>query len=222
MNILIADDDERILRMLKDYLEFNKYTVITANNGEEAINYFKSTSNIDLIILDVMMPIYDGWIVCKEIRKSSNVPIIMLTAKDSDLDELFGFDIGVDDYISKPFNIALLLARVKRLLKDKTNNEVKNNLLQFKEISIDLDKHAAFIDKNFVDLSPKEYELLLYMMNNINIAIRRESFVSNVWGSDYYGDTRTLDTHINRLRIKLGSYAKYIKTVRGYGYKIGE
>lgn len=218
MKILVADDDERILELLSHYLKFNGYDVITAKDGQEAIENYKY-NEVNLIILDVMMPIYDGWIVCKEIRKTSNVPIIMLTAKDSDLDELFAFDIGVDDYISKPFNMPLLLARINRLLKPKFNN---SDVLNYEEIVVDKVKHTVKINECNIELNPKEYELLVYFINNVNITISRETILSRIWGGDYFGDTRTVDTHINRLRNKLGSYAKYLKTVRGYGYKLGE
>lgn len=221
MKILVADDDERILRLLSDYLSFNNYEVIKATDGKEALEIFNS-NNIDLIILDVMMPIYDGWIVCKEIRKKSNVPIIMLTAKDSDLDQLFGFDIGADDYVSKPFNIDLLLARVKRLLKTNSISEIESKNLFFKGIKIDEEKHLVNIDDKNIDLSPKEYDLILYFMKNLNKAIYRETLLNVIWGNEYFGDTRTVDTHINRLRNKLGSYAIYLKTVRSFGYKLGE
>lgn len=220
MKILVADDDERILRLLSDYLIFNKYEVVTAIDGEEALEKFKE-NDFDLIILDVMMPIYDGWIVCKEIRKQSQVPIIMLTAKDSDLDQLFGFDIGVDDYVSKPFNIALLLARINRLLKNK-NEDNKTENLCFKGIEVIEENHIVKIDEDVIELSPKEYELLVYFMKNLERVISRDTLLRVIWGGDYFGDTRTVDTHINRLRNKLKSYATYLKTVRGFGYKLGE
>lgn len=220
MKILVADDDERILRLLSDYLIFNKYEVVTAIDGEEALEKFKE-NYFDLIILDVMMPIYDGWIVCKEIRKQSQVPIIMLTAKDSDLDQLFGFDIGVDDYVSKPFNIALLLARINRLLKNK-NEDNKTENLCFKGIEVIEENHIVKIDEDVIELSPKEYELLVYFMKNLERVISRDTLLRVIWGGDYFGDTRTVDTHINRLRNKLKSYAAYLKTVRGFGYKLGE
>lgn len=217
MRILIADDDERILKLLSDYLTFNGYVVITAQNGRDAIEKFQSCQ-IDLVILDVMMPIFDGWAVCKKIRKTSDVPIIMLTAKDSDLDELFGFEIGVDDYISKPFNIALVLARIKRLIKP----DKKNNLLSYKGIEIDELKHTVKIDQSIIELNPKEYAMLIYFLKNINIAVSRDTLLSRIWGDEYFGDTRTVDTHINRLRNKLGKYSDCLKTIRGYGYKLGE
>lgn len=220
MKILIADDDERISRLINDFLTHGGYEVKIANDGEEALNLFK-TFDFDLIILDVMMPVYDGWIVCKEIRKTSNVPIIMLTAKDSDLDELFGFEIGADDYMSKPFNIALLMARIKRLLKDKANI-ISKSIMTFKNITIDTEKHLVTIDNNNVELSPKEYELLVYFINNVSKVISRETLLRIIWGGEYFGDTRTVDTHINRLRNKLGDSSIYLKTVRSFGYKFGE
>ncbi|ACD22532.1 MULTISPECIES: response regulator transcription factor [Clostridium] len=220
MKILIADDDERILRLLSDFFRFNKYEVVIVTDGEQALEKFKSQI-FDLIILDVMMPIYDGWIVCKEIRKTSSVPIIILTAKDSDLDELFGFDIGADDYVSKPFKIELLLARVKRLLKNN-NIKAKNNILNFKGIEVDQDKHLVKLDNRLIDLSPKEYELLIYFINNVNRVINRETLLRVIWKEEYLGDTRTVDTHINRLRNKLEYYAVDLRTIRGFGYKLGE
>lgn len=220
MKILIADDDERILRLLSDYLSFNKFTVVTVTDGQKALENFNE-DEFDLVILDVMMPIYDGWIVCKEIRKKSDVPIIMLTAKDSDLDQLFGFDIGADDYVAKPFNIALLLARIKRLLKSVEVDKQLERLV-FKGIEIKEDNHIVKIDNENVELSPKEYELLLHFMKNINRVMGRESLLRVVWGDEYFGDTRTVDTHINRLRNKLGGYASDLRTVRGFGYKLGD
>lgn len=220
MNILIADDDERILRLLKDFLTHEGYNITTVTDGEMAIYSFKE-HNYDLVILDVMMPIYDGWIVCKEIRKTSEVPIIMLTAKDSDLDQLFGFEIGVDDYIPKPFNIALVIARVKRLLKTKAVLSEKT-LLTYNNIIINTDEHVVLINEENVALNPKEYELLNYFINNINRVISRDTLLRVIWDDEYLCDTRTVDTHINRLRNKLGDSAKYIKTVRGFGYKMGD
>ncbi len=217
MKILVADDDERILRLIADYLTFNKFQVITATDGKLALENFDDT--VDLVILDVMMPIYDGWIVCKEIRKISEVPIIILTAKDSDLDELFAFDIGVDDYVSKPFNIALLLARVNRLLKSKISKAVS---IVYKGIEVDEESHMVKIDGKEKELNPKEYELLLYFIKNVNKVVSRETLLRVIWDEDYFGDTRTVDTHISRLRNKLEDYNKYLKTIRGFGYKFGE
>lgn len=220
MNILVADDDERILRLLSDYLTFNKFQVTTVLDGASAIEEFKK-GDYQLVILDVMMPKYDGWVVCKEIRKISDVPVIILTAKDSDLDELFAFDIGADDYVSKPFNIALLLARVKRLLKNTSNKDEKEALV-YKEIEVDDEQHLVKIHGEIIEVSPKEYELLVYFLRNKNKAINRETLLRMVWGDEYFGDTRTVDTHINRLRNKLGEYASDLKTVRSFGYKLGE
>lgn len=220
MKILVADDDERILRLLSDYLGFKGFEVVTATDGKLALEMFER-EKIDLIILDVMMPIYDGWIVLKEIRKKSNVPIVMLTAKDSELDELFGFDMGADDYISKPFNISVVLARVTRLLKT-SNAEEKENILIFKDIEVLEENHLVKIKNESVILSPKEYELLVYFMKNVNRVISRETLLRVIWGGEYFGDTRTVDTHINRLRNKLEDNAIYLKTIRGFGYKLGE
>lgn len=220
MKLLVADDDERILRLIADYFKHYNYQVTVAMDGGQALEAF-NREDFDLVILDVMMPIYDGWIVCKEIRKKTNVPVIILTARDSDLDELFGFEIGADDYVSKPFNLALLLARVKRLLK---RGEVKEdlNMTIYKEFSIEEDKHIATFKGVELDLNPKEYELLIYFINNKDKVISRETLLRVVWGDEYYGDTRTVDTHINRLRNKLGEGANYLKTIRGFGYKLGE
>ena len=220
MKILVADDDERITRLLKDFLTHENYEVEIANDGEEALSLFK-LNHFDLVVLDVMMPIYDGWVVCKEIRKTSNIPVIILTAKDSDLDELFGFEIGADDYVSKPFNIVLLIARIKRLLKDKDlNSDV--NILNFNNIEIDLEKHTVKIDNNIIELNPKEYDLLVYFIKNIGKVTSRETLLRIIWGESYFGYTRTVDTHINRLRNKLGNYSGYLKTIRSFGYKFGE
>ncbi|KMT20982.1 response regulator transcription factor [Clostridium cylindrosporum] len=218
MRILVADDDERIVRLITDFLTHQGYIVESASNGEEALELFEK-GTFDLIILDIMMPIYDGWVVCKEIRKTSNVPIIILTAKDSDLDELFGFEIGADDYVSKPFNIALLVARIKRLLKDSSSN--KSQVI-FKDIEIDLEKHIVKVGGIVTPLSPKEYELLVYFIQNLEKVISRDTLLRVIWSDDYFGDTRTVDTHINRLRNKLGNCSKYLKTVRSFGYKLGE
>ncbi|MEG0371619.1 MAG: response regulator transcription factor [Clostridium sp.] len=217
MNILVADDDERILRLLNDFLTFKGYTVFTAANGKEALDKFNEM-DFDLVILDVMMPIYDGWVVCKEIRRISNTPIIMLTCKDSDIDQLFGFEIGIDDYITKPFNIELVAARVQRLLK-KNDDSL---MLSYKNINIDLKKHKVLIDDIEIILSPTEYKLLIYFMKNIEIVISRDTLLQVIWSDEYFGDTRTVDTHINRLRNKLSNSSNYLKTIRGFGYKLGE
>lgn len=218
--ILIADDDERILRMLKDFLSFNGFKVITASDGKQALETFDE-NEIELILLDVMMPVYDGWIVCREIRKKSNVPIIMLTAKDSDMDQLFAFDMGVDDYVSKPFNVSLLLARMKRLLKNATVPQ-SDGKLRFKDIEVDTIQHSIRIAGVSKEFSPKEFELIEYFIRNKNKVISREVLFKVIWEGEYYGDTRTVDTHINRLRNKLGESASYLKTVRGFGYKLEE
>lgn len=218
MKILIADDDERILKLLEDFLSHQGYEITTATDGKMALEHFKN-NEFNLVILDIMMPIYDGWFICKEIRKTSTVPVIILTAKDSDLDELLGFEIGADDYISKPFNIALLVARVKRLLKTSIES---SSLLTFKEIEIDMDRHIVKINNSEINLTPKEFELLVYFINNLNIVISRDTLLRVIWNDEYFGDTRTVDTHINRLRNKLEPVSQYLHTVRGFGYKFGD
>lgn len=223
LNILVAEDDIRIQRLLSDFLKQEKYNVITANDGEEALERFKN-EDISLVILDVMMPIYDGWHVCKEIRKNSNVPILILTAKDSDLDELFGFDIGADEYISKPFNPMLLIARVKNLLKRSDINETndkKQNLLTYHDIILNLDSKNIVIGNEIIELKAKEYDLIYLFMKNKERVFDRDKLLDIIWGYDYEGDPRTVDTHINRLRKKLGQKSNMLKTIRGLGYKFG-
>lgn len=229
LNILVAEDDLRILRLISDFLKNDNYNVYQATNGKEALDIFKK-EKISLVILDIMMPIYDGWHVCKEIRKESDIPILILTAKDSDSDELFGFDSGADEYISKPFNPVLLLARVKNLLKrlDRQNHikenldeKQKTNLLNYEDISIDVDNKLMIINNETIELKPKEYDLIVLFIKNKGRLFERENLLDLVWGYDYLGDPRTLDTHINRLRNKLGEESYLLKTVRGFGYKFG-
>lgn len=223
INILVAEDDTRILRLISDFLKKENYKVHTASNGEEALQIFEK-ENISLVILDIMMPIYDGWHVCKEIRKTSSVPILILTAKDRDIDELFGFDIGADEYISKPFNPVLLMARVKNLLKrvEVVSNEAKNeNTLEYEYIVINLDTKIMKIEGKEIELKPKEYDLIVLFIKNKERIFERYNLLDLVWGYDYTGDPRTLDTHINRLRNKLGQKAYLLKTIRGFGYKFG-
>lgn len=234
INILVAEDDKRILRLIADFLKKESYNVFTAENGQDALEIFIEES-ISLVILDIMMPIYDGWHVCMEIRKKSDIPVLILTARDSDLDELKGFDIGADEYISKPFNPKLLMARVKNLLKRvEPNNLLKNessanlkdnlhnkNILCYEDVCIDLEEKLMKIDSQTIELKPKEYDLIVLFIKNKNRLFERENLLDLVWGYDYLGDPRTLDTHINRLRNKLGSKAHLLKTIRGFGYKFG-
>lgn len=220
INILVAEDDLRILRLVSDFLRKETYKVFSAKDGAEAINFFNQ-ENIDLVILDIMMPIYDGWQVCKKIREKSEVPILMLTAKDRDIDELVSFDMGADEYISKPFNPMLLIVRVKNLLK-RVQIEDKKKVIKYKDIILELDNHIIEVNKEKVELTHKEYEILLLFMKNKRRIYNRENIIDLIWGYDYEGDARTVDTHITRLRRKLGKDASFIKNIRGFGYRFGE
>lgn len=215
--ILIADDEELIRKLVKDFLKKEGFYIVEAEDGKKALDIFSKDQNFDMIIIDVMMPEFDGWAVCREIRKISSIPIIMLTAREQESDELFGFQLGADEYITKPFSLNILCARVQSLLK-RTERST-NNLLKFPHIEIDEIKHYATVKGEEVDLSPKEFELLIYMAKNKGIALSRNQILDGVWGYDYFGDARTVDTHIKRLRIKLGKENEFIKTVRGVGYR---
>lgn len=215
MNILMIEDESRLRKLVYDYLKKENFTLIEAEDGEIGLELFYE-NNIDLILLDVMLPKLDGWTVCREIRNTSRVPIIMLTARGEEIDQLFGFELGVDDYLTKPFSPKILIARIHALLK-RYNKE--NTKLEFGNIIIDSNAHEVSLDGLILDLSPKEYDLLLYFTQNLNIALSREQILNHVWGYDYFGDERTVDTHIKRLRLKLASESDYIKTIRGVGYK---
>jgi DNA-binding response OmpR family regulator len=219
--ILVVDDELLIRKLVTDFLKKQGYSAIEADDGKKAMELFEREDNIDLIILDVMLPEYDGFTVCREIRKKSKVPIIMLTARGEEFDEVFGLDIGADEYISKPFSPNVLIARVNAVLR-RTVVEDNKNIKKFKGLTIDHSAHQVSIDEAIVDLSPKEYELLTYLSENYGKALSREQILDKVWGYDYYGDLRTVDTHINRLRIKLNQKSDYIQTVRGYGYRFEE
>lgn len=216
--ILIVDDEQRIRKLLRDYLIRDGYTVYEASNGRQALDIFNSESNIALIILDVMMPEMDGWQVCSEIRKTSKVPIIMLTAKSDERDELRGFELGVDEYVTKPFSPRTLSARVNAILR-RTLGTAAEKTLEAGGIVMDKSAHIVTIDGEQVDLSFKEFELLQYFMENNGVALSRERILNSVWNYDYYGDARTIDTHVKKLRSKIGSKASLIKTVWGIGYK---
>lgn len=219
VNILVADDDLRILRLINDFLKLEEFNVYKAENGKEAIELFEK-ENISLAILDIMMPIVDGWDVCKHIKSKSDIPVLILTAKDSDIDELFGFDIGADEYISKPFNPKLLIARVKNLLK-RVNSLKEKQIFKYEDIVLQLNNNVIRIREKEIELTPIEYELMFIFLNNIGISLKKEKLLDIVWGYDYYGDPRTLDTHITRLRKKLGSQSELIKNIRGFGYIFG-
>ena len=216
--ILIVDDEQRMRKLVRDYMMREGYVVMEASNGRQALEIFHSDAKVSLIILDVMMPEMDGWQVCAEIRKTSKIPIIMLTAKSDERDELRGFELGVDEYVTKPFSPRTLAARVNAILRRTMGNAVEKNL-SADGIEMDKSAHIVTIDGQPVDLSFKEFELLQYFMENNGIALSRERILNSVWNYDYYGDARTIDTHVKKLRSKLGDKASLIKTVWGIGYK---
>jgi two-component system, OmpR family, response regulator ResD len=217
LKILVVDDESRMRKLVSDFLSKKDYEVLEAENGEQAVDIFFQNKNISLIILDVMMPKMDGWQVCREIRKYSKVPIIMLTAKSDEKDELLGFELGVDEYISKPFSPKILVARVEAILR-RTN--VVEDVLTVGGITLDLEAHQVKIDGQPIELSYKEFELLTYFVKNKGVALSREKILNNVWNYDYFGDARTIDTHVKKLRSKLGDKGDYIKTIWGMGYKL--
>ena len=223
LKILVVDDESRMRKLVKDFLTRAGYQVLEAQDGEEAVDTFYSTKGINLLVLDVMMPKMDGWEVVKEIRKVSKVPIIMLTAKDQEQDELLGFELGVDEYISKPFSPKILVARVEAILR-RTGQSNPDEVLSAGGIVIDKAAHQATVDGKTMDLSFKEFELLTYFLENEGIALSREKILNSVWNYDYFGDARTIDTHVKKLRSKMGDKGEYIKTVWGMGYKfeVGE
>lgn len=216
--ILVVDDESRMRKLVKDFLARQGYTVLEAADGMEAMDYFYADKDIALIILDVMMPKMDGWQVCREIRMHSKVPIIMLTARSEERDELQGFDLGVDEYISKPFSPKILVARVEAILR-RTGQDTAENILSAGGIVIDKAAHQATVDGEPMELSFKEFELLTYFLENEGIALSREKILNSVWNYDYFGDARTIDTHVKKLRSKMGEKGEYIKTVWGMGYK---
>ena len=218
--ILVVDDEQRMRTLIKDFLEQKGYRILQAKDGEEALEIFDiEKDSVSLIILDVMMPKLDGWSVLRQIRQTSEIPIIMLTARGEEQDELFGFELGVDEYISKPFSPKILVARVEAILKrgKDLENSKDNNIKS--GIEIDDKARTVTVDGKNVDMSLREYELLKYLLDNIGIALSRDKILNNVWNYDYYGDSRTIDSHIKKIRHKLGKKGKYIKTVRGIGYK---
>ena len=218
LKILVVDDESRMRKLVKDFLTKKNFQVLEAGNGEEAMDIFYEEKDIAQIILDVMMPKMDGWEVCREIRKNSKVPIIMLTARSDERDELLGFDLGVDEYISKPFSPKILVARVEAILR-RTGQSNPEDVLSAGGIVIDKAAHLATVDGNPMELSFKEFELLTYFLENEGIALSREKILNSVWNYDYFGDARTIDTHVKKLRSKMGDKGEYIKTVWGMGYK---
>jgi two-component system response regulator ResD len=217
LKILVVDDEQRMRKLVKDFLIKKNFEVLEAGDGEEAVEIFFENKDIALLILDVMMPKMDGWEVCREIRQYSEVPIIMLTAKGEEKDELLGFDLGVDEYISKPFSPKILVARVEAILRRA--NALGDGEIEIAGITIDQAAHEVRIDGKIIELSFKEFELLTYFVNNKGVALSRERILNNVWNYDYFGDARTIDTHVKKLRSKLGEKGSYIKTIWGMGYK---
>ena len=212
--ILVIDDESRMRKLVRDFLSKKGYEVLEASNGEEAMDIFYSDKEIGLLILDVMMPKMDGWEVCREVRKTSKVPIIMLTAKADERDELLGFELGVDEYVTKPFSPKILVARVEAILR-RSNMGNNDGIITVGDIRMDKNAHEVFVGDKPIELSFKEFELLAYFIENQGIALSRERILNNVWNYDYFGDARTIDTHVKKLRNKMGEQGKYIKTIWG-------
>ncbi len=217
VKVLMVDDEARMRKLVKDFLAIKGYRVIEAEDGEQAVDIFFKEKDIGLVILDVMMPKMDGWEVCRTLRRYSQVPIIMLTARSEERDELLGFELGVDEYISKPFSPKILVARIEAILR--RGNAGTGEILEAAGIRVDKDAHEASVDGQPVDLSNKEFELLIYFMENQGMALSRGKILNNVWNYDYFGDARTIDTHVKKLRSKLGEKGEFIKTIWGMGYK---
>ncbi len=217
LKVLVVDDEERMRKLISDFLKIKGYETVEAGDGEEAIDVFFADKEIALIILDVMMPKMDGWEVLKTVREHSKVPVIMLTARTEETDELKGFEYGADEYISKPFSPKILVARVEAILR--RSGVSQDEVVRIGGIEVDKSAHSVKIDGKEIELSFKEYELLLYFIENKGIALSREKILNNVWNYDYFGDARTIDTHVKKLRAKMGAKGDYIKTVWGMGYK---
>ena len=218
ITVLVVDDESRMRKLIKDFLMQKGYHILEAGDGEEALKVFEENSNkISLILLDVMMPKLDGWSVLRQIRQTSKVPIMMLTARGEEQDELFGFELGVDEYISKPFSPKILVARVEAILKRTMGEKVQ--MKDYGGITIDPEGRTVKVDGKQIEMSLREYELLKYLVDNSGIALSRDKILNNVWNYDYYGDSRTIDSHIKKIRHKLGKKGKYIETMRGVGYK---
>lgn len=218
IKIMVVDDEQRIRKIVGDYLRNEGYEIIEAENGDKALELFYSNSDIDLILLDVIMPGKTGWEVCKEMREESDVNILFLTALGQSHEEAYGLNIGADDYITKPFEYEVLMARVKRALR-RSNKRVDDLICKINELEINQSCRTVKVNKQIVNLSPREYELLVYFINNQEVALSRMTLLDSVWGRDFYGDPRTVDSHVKNIRAKIGTVGKFIKTVRGFGYK---
>ncbi|MDU4045964.1 response regulator [Peptoniphilus gorbachii] len=215
--ILVVDDEKSIREVIRTYAEFEGHEVVEARDGLEAIDKVRE-EDFDVIVMDIMMPKLDGFSSYKEIKKIKNIPVLMLSARDEEYDKLFGFEIGIDDYVTKPFSPKELMARLN-VIVNRNNKVEENNTMEFEGLKIDLDGRVVFVDDEMVDLTPKEYDLLVYMVKNKNIALSRDKLLNQVWGYDFYGEDRTVDTHIKMLRNSIKEYRKFIITVRGVGYK---
>lgn len=215
--ILVVDDEKSIREVIRTYAEFESHEVVEAGDGLEAIDKVRE-EDFDVIVMDIMMPKLDGFSSYKEIKKIKNIPVLMLSARDEEYDKLFGFEIGIDDYVTKPFSPKELMARLN-VIVNRNNKVEENNTMEFEGLKIDLDGRVVFVDDEIVDLTPKEYDLLVYMVKNKNIALSRDKLLNQVWGYDFYGEDRTVDTHIKMLRNSIKDYRKFIITVRGVGYK---
>lgn len=220
--ILIADDELRIRQLVSDFLTQHQFEVVSAEDGQETLTVFEDNTDVDLILLDIMMPEIDGWTVCREIRKTSDVPIIMLTARSQEFDELMGFEAGADDYVTKPFSLSVLLLRIKTLLKRISEKSmIKSTHISLDNLVIDDTAHDVLLDGKKINLTLKEYNILIKLLDNLSQVFTRERLLNVVWGYDYEGDIRTVDSHVARLRTKLGTWGtKHLKTVYGIGYKI--
>lgn len=217
--LLVVDDEKKIRDVVKEYGDFEGFEVIEAVDGMDAVNIVAKTDDIDVIIMDVMMPRLDGFSACKEIRRTKNIPVIMLSARGEEYDKLFGFEIGIDDYVVKPFSPKELFARVRAVLNRANSSSTNNEVIKYKGLVIDFTAREVLIDGQKVQMTPKEYDLLFYLVKNMNIALSRDKLLEEVWGYDFYGDDRTVDTHIKMLRNSLGEYRNLIVTLRGMGYK---
>lgn len=216
--ILVVDDEAKIREVIREYGEFEGYEIVESSDGMEAVNICK-TQDFDIIIMDIMMPKLDGFSAVKEIRKNKDTPVLMLSARGEEYDKLFGFELGIDDYVTKPFSPKEVMARVRAIISRNVDKTPKKNVMKFKGLEIDFDGRNVIVDDKKAEMTPKEYDLLFYMVRNKNIALSREKLLDEVWGYDFYGDDRTVDTHIKMLRNSLGAYREFIVTLRGLGYK---
>lgn len=216
--LLIVDDEEKIREVLREYGEFEGYEIIEAEDGMQAVKLCK-TNDFDLIVMDIMMPKLDGYSAIKEIRKHKDIPVLMLSARSEEYDKLFGFELGIDDYVTKPFSPKEVMARIRAIINRKQTSEAKNKKFVYKGLEIDFDGRNVHVDGQKAEMTPKEYDILFYMVKNKNIALSREKLLNEIWGFDFYGDDRTVDTHIKMLRSSLGPYRNLIVTLRGLGYK---